>query len=171
MGSVRRQTGCLSFPPNSSFGGLCMKCLLFLQQKRGGVDGILEEIVEERRRGKMSRCWLRVVVDGQPCGHIPDQSRPDLPAPVPRLRSGSIWAGVQQFRDTVSSPFYQTWPPLPGMMPPSILSSTLSCPALKSLRPTLNSPAGVVTCSYGTRPYPTCSTNVRGASDTSWGWH
>jgi len=50
VGSVRRQ--CLSFPLNSSFGGLCMKWLLFLQQKRGGVDGILEEIVEERRRGK-----------------------------------------------------------------------------------------------------------------------
>ena len=43
-----------------------MKCLLFLQQKRGGVDGILEEIVEERQRGKVSRGWLRVVVDGQP---------------------------------------------------------------------------------------------------------
>lgn len=34
-----------------------MKCLLFLQQKRGGVEGILEEIVEERQRGKVSRCW------------------------------------------------------------------------------------------------------------------
>ena len=64
-----------------------MKCLLFLQQKRGGVDGILEEIVEERERGEVSRCWQRVVVDGQ---HVPDQSRPDLPAPVPRLRGGSI---------------------------------------------------------------------------------
>ena len=70
VGRVRRQTGCLSFSLNSNFGGLCMKCLLFLQQKRGGVDGILEEIVEERRRGKMSRCWLRVVVDGQPCGRF-----------------------------------------------------------------------------------------------------
>jgi len=34
-----------------------MKCLLFLQQKRGGVEEILEEIVEERQRGKVSRCW------------------------------------------------------------------------------------------------------------------
>ena len=31
-----------------------MKCLLFLQQKRGGVERMLEEIVEERQRGKMS---------------------------------------------------------------------------------------------------------------------
>ena len=56
VGSVRRQTGCLSFFLNSSFGGLCMKCLLFLQQKRGGVEVILEEIVEERQRGEMCRC-------------------------------------------------------------------------------------------------------------------
>ena len=34
-----------------------MKCLLFPQQKRGeeGVEGVLEEIVEERRRGGTSR--------------------------------------------------------------------------------------------------------------------
>lgn len=36
-----------------------MKRLLFLQQKRSGVGEILEEIVEERQRGKMSRCGLR----------------------------------------------------------------------------------------------------------------
>jgi len=34
-----------------------MKCLLFLQQKRSGMEGILEEIVEERQRGEESRCW------------------------------------------------------------------------------------------------------------------
>ena len=32
-----------------------MKCLLFLQQKRSGVQEILEEIVEERQRGEVSR--------------------------------------------------------------------------------------------------------------------
>jgi len=38
----------------------------------------------------MSRCWLRVVVNGQPCGHVPDQSRPDLSTQVSRPRGGSI---------------------------------------------------------------------------------
>ena len=42
-----------------------MKRLLLLQQKRGGVDEILEEIVEERQRGEGSRCELRVVVNRQ----------------------------------------------------------------------------------------------------------
>ena len=41
-----------------------MKLLLFRQQKRNGVQGMLEEIVEERQRGKMSRCCgCLVVVD------------------------------------------------------------------------------------------------------------
>ena len=90
MGSVKRQTGCLSFSLNSSFGGLCMKCLLFLQQKRGGVEEILEEIVEERQRGKVSRCWAAGWwsmnnLSGKR-GYVPDQSSPGLSVQFPRLR-------------------------------------------------------------------------------------
>lgn len=40
-----------------------MKRLLSLQQKKSGVEEILEEMVEERQRGKMSRCCCDVVVD------------------------------------------------------------------------------------------------------------
>lgn len=39
-----------------------MKCLLFLQQKRCGVEEVLEEIVEERQWGELSRWWAAVVV-------------------------------------------------------------------------------------------------------------
>jgi len=74
-----------------------MKCLLFLQQKRSGIEGILEEIVEERQRGEMGRCraagWWSMNNSGSCGGQVPDQSRPDLSAPVPRLLSSAILSG------------------------------------------------------------------------------
>ena len=66
-----------------------MKCLLFRQQKRSEVEAILEEIVEERQRGKVSRCWAagwwsmnNRRVQG---GHVPDQSCPGISGLFPRL--------------------------------------------------------------------------------------